>query len=230
MKNITHILFDNDGLLIDTEGMYSKMMQNILDGYGKKFNNEIKAKMMGRPTREAGKCLIDSLNLPMTVDEYEEKLYSLRSEFFPSSQLMPGAEMFINNLKIKNIPIAVATSSDAVSFELKIQNHKELYSKFLHIVCGSDKEIKNGKPAPDIYLLGMSRFKNPPKVENVLVFEDALLGVQAGLAAGMQVVWVVDMRYTSLTKHEIEAYKTDQLTIIYHLQDFKPEMFNLPSF
>ena len=229
MKNITHVIFDNDGLLVDTEQMYSDMIQLMLDDYGVKFTKEIKIKQMGRPTREAGEVLINSLNLSMKIEEYEDKLHILRPQFFPSCELMSGAEKLVNHLHNNNINIAIATSAERSSFNLKITKHVNLFSKFSHIVCGSDEEIGKGKPAPDIYCIASKRFKIVPKPENVLVFEDAFNGVQAGLAAGMHVVWVVDMRFCPLSKQELEEHKSDRLTIIYNLNEFKPEMFNLPA-
>ena len=230
MKTITQVIFDNDGLLLDTEGLYSEILQKILDDYGKKFTNEVKFKQMGRPTKEAAQVLIDYFNIPMTVEEYVNKLSILRPQYFPSARLMPGTERLIKHLHKNNIPIAVATSSDKISFNLKITNHKELFSKFDHIVNGCDVEIKKGKPAPDIYLLASKRFKEKVNFENVLVFEDSLSGVQAGLAAGMHVVWVVDARYCPFSQEQIDEYKCAQLTIINNLNDFEPTLFNLPSY
>lgn len=68
------------------------------------------------------------------------------------------------------MPIAVATSSGMESVELKTTNHKELFKLFHHIVAASsDSTIKQGKPAPDVFLACASRFADKPDPAEVSV-------------------------------------------------------------
>ena len=60
------------------------------------------------------------------------------------------------------IPMALATGSANPDFLVKISKRKELFSLCLHAVCSDDSEVKNGKPAPDIYLIAAKRFPIPP--------------------------------------------------------------------
>ena len=101
----------------------------------------------------------------------------------------------IKHLHANNIPMAVATSSKRREYDLKVTKYQELFELMSHIVCTDDPLVEKGKPAPDIYLAAAKRFPSPPNSSsNVLVFEDAVSGVQAAKAAGMVCVMVPDER------------------------------------
>lgn len=105
----------------------------------------------------------------------------------------------------------------------------------------SDPDVKEGKPAPDIFLVAAKRFPETVKPENVrkirnffvkflkfsllqcLVFEDAPNGCRAAKSAGMQVVMVPD-------SHVTDQQKEDATVVFKTLLDFKPEDFGLPPF
>lgn len=96
-------------------------------------------------------------------------LYNISSTY--SLNIVLGAERLINHLYDKNIPIAVATSSGKATFEVKTACYQNVFSKFHHIVLGSaDSEVKQGKPAPDIFLICASRFDDKPLPEKVCNF------------------------------------------------------------
>lgn len=130
----------------------------------------------------------------------------------------------MRHLNRNRVPMAVATSSTKDSFELKTEIHKDFFALFNHIVTGgTDPEVKNGKPAPDIFLVAASRFPDKPQPHDCLVFEDAPNGVQAAVSAGMQVVMVPD----ELVQPELCEQATLKLKT---LEEIKPEVFGLPAF
>lgn len=151
------------------------------------------------------------------MDDYLDQFHELCRLRYPNVNLMPGAEHLIRYLKSIDVPIAVGTSSSMEMVKIKTKNHKELFGLFNHIVCGSDDpEVKNGKPAPDIFLVAAKRFPCSPSPCSCLVFEDAPNGVTAGKAAGMQVVMVPDPRVPKeSTKHATIVLKS--------LEDFEPK-------
>lgn len=73
-----YALFDCDGLLLDTERIYSEATQSILDRFGKKFEWSLKSQMMGLRGPEAAQLLVDQLQIPISAQEYldeREKLH-----------------------------------------------------------------------------------------------------------------------------------------------------------
>ncbi|XP_043791032.1 pseudouridine-5'-phosphatase-like isoform X1 [Apis laboriosa] len=223
-KNVTHCIFDMDGLLLNTELLYTEAFNRIISFYGKEFTWEHKAKIMGFKSKEVGQALIEMFSLPITVEEFENKITKIYQELFPSANLMPGAEQLLQHLKENNIPIALATSSNKENFELKTQRWKNIFDLFNHkVLGGSDPDVINGKPAPDIFLIAAKRFIDNPDPSKCLVFEDAPNGVKAAFNAGMQVVMVPD---PMLPNHYIE----NPTIILNSLEEFQPELFGLPPY
>ena len=189
-RAITHIIYDNDGLLLDTEPFYTKAHEIIAARYGKVFDWSVKAKMIGLRAEDSANVLINSLQLPFSVPEYLEARKHLLVEMFPNAEPMPGAVRLTQHMHRIGIPQSVATSSDSSYYQLKITRHQEWFKIFQCVVLGNDPEIKNGKPAPDIFLLAAKRMNAEPT--HCLVIEDSPAGIEAARAAGMFAVAVPD--------------------------------------
>ncbi|XP_066159207.1 probable pseudouridine-5'-phosphatase isoform X1 [Euwallacea fornicatus] len=194
-RQVSHVIFDMDGVILDTEGAYKRAIATIARRFGKNYTNNIVAKVTGTVERESARIAVTEMNIPMPVEEFRKEFRSLSHSFFAKHgvPLMPGTQRLVRHLSKHNIPISVATSSSLESFELKSAQHKDLFKLFDHIVCGStDPDVKQGKPAPDIFLVSAARFPTKPNPEKCLVFEDSPNGVQAAISAGMQVIMIPD--------------------------------------
>lgn len=224
-KPVTHVLFDMDGLLLDTERLYTAATERVTRQHGKEYSWEVKQSVMGTVGSEATRIIIDRLQLPMTVEEFEREMHRSHLELFPDAALMPGAERLVGHLHRSGVPIAVATSSQPDYFRLKTSKlHGQLFAKFQHVVCGGNNpEVPRGKPDPCIFLVAAAKFPDAPPPEKVLVFEDSPNGVEAALAAGMQVVMVPDPRVE-------EAARKRATLCLTSLEDFQPELFGLPPY
>ena len=188
--DIKAILFDMDGLLLDTESIYTEVTQMIVGRYGKTFDWSVKSHMIGRDSYDAASYLVKALDLPFEPEFYLEERNALLDERFPFAKPKAGAPELIKALSEKNIPIAVATSSNQHHLELKTRNHQDWFKYFDTVVTSNHPDVKLAKPAPDIFLTAAKILGQEP--ENCLVFEDAPSGVQAANAANMQVIAVPD--------------------------------------
>jgi pseudouridine-5'-monophosphatase len=187
-RRVTHVIYDLDGLLLDTEPFYTEVTQAIVGRYGRMFDWSIKSRMIGKRAGESARILVDALQLPLTPEDYLREREGMLARLFPTAQPLPGAVRLTRQLSRNGVPQAVASSSNHREFELKTTLHREWFALFQCVVLGDDPQVRHGKPAPDIFLTAAARLGANP--EQCLVFEDAPSGVEAARAAGMAVVAV----------------------------------------
>ena len=188
MRSITHIIYDCDGLLLDTEHLNRQVNQTIASRYGKVFNQTVHCQIMGRTAPDSAQIMIDLLGLPLTPNDYLHQRYELVTDLYPTAQPLPGAKFLTEHFAAHGIPQAIATSSTRQRFNQKITRHQHWMRLFACIVTGDDEAINHGKPAPDTFLVTAERLGAAPA--NCLVFEDSPAGVTAAKKAGMAVVAV----------------------------------------
>jgi len=223
-KPVTHVIFDMDGLLLNTEDLYFIAFENVCARYGKVYTYEIKSAIMGRKITFCADYIIKMLELPITVDQFLEQVDDQFVELFSQAKIMPGAKKLVNHLKSHQIPMALCTGSSEYAFKVKTSKHGDFFTTFSpKVFCGSDDEVKKGKPDPEAYLITRKRFSDTPSLESCLVFEDSPNGVTSAVGANMQCVMVPDPRLDK------ELCKQATLSIS-SLDDFKPELFGLPKF
>ncbi|KAK6429163.1 hypothetical protein LTR95_014691 [Oleoguttula sp. CCFEE 5521] len=201
-RPILATLFDMDGLLIDSEDLYTLITNLILAEHSRPpLPWSIKAQMQGRPGPAAGAIFHTWAQLPITREEFMRRQTELQKEHFPATQPLPGVVELLSGLRDRGVEMALATSSHKGNFKIKTDHLEHIFNVFgpEHKVLGDDVRIPKGrgKPAPDIYLLALqtintrrrSEGKEEILPEQCLVFEDSVPGVESGRRAGMQVVW-----------------------------------------
>ena len=216
---ITHVLFDMDGLLLDTEIFYTKVTQSIVGRFGKTFDWSIKSNMIGRPSIDSARYLVKTLELPITAEDYLQERDGMLKKEFAACQPLPGAEQLVRRLNQNKIPIALASSSSEELYEIKTNKHRGWFDLFDAVVTGDNPAIINGKPAPDIFLHAAAQIGAKP--ESTLVFEDAPSGLQAGKSAGMQVIVVPNPQM------DRTRFETADL-VLSSLEEFDAGDFGLP--
>lgn len=227
MPKIKACLFDMDGLLIDSERIYTETTEMILANHGKPpvFPPSIKSQMMGRPFPESAAIFLAWSGLDMSPQEYQAEQHALQQSRFPHVQVLPGVMALVKKLHADKVPIGLATSSTTANFALKSSNLKELFSLFDTIICGDDaRVVGRGKPAPDIFLHCLADLNHVRgetiESQDSLVFEDGVPGVQAGLAAGMNVLWVPDAQILAVHQDQVDGILGYRGRMVTSLEDF----------
>jgi pseudouridine-5'-monophosphatase len=189
LDQATQVIFDMDGVLLDTEPLYTIAYDRVMAPYGARLDWETKSTMMGRAALASARLVIEKFGLPLTPEELLARREPILQELFENAPAMPGAPELIAKLKARGCRLAVATSSFRPLFELKTRRHS-WFSHFDAIVCGDDPRVKNPKPAPDIFLAAAERLG--VTADKCVIFEDSPSGVEAALASGARVIALVD--------------------------------------
>lgn len=222
-KPVTHVIFDLDGVIIDSENIYKQAFQKTVEDYGQTFSDDFYQKMLGRSGPNVAEMTIKEYNLNVLPADLIKKYRGYSYGQLINVELLPGVERLIKHLHQHHVPLAIATSSAKESFMLKTRRFGHLINLFEHVVCGSDPEVKTGKPDPDIYLVCASRFAQKPDPAKCLVFEDSEMGMRAALGANMQVVLIPNEN----VPEEIWKLATSKIE---SLEVFTPDLFGLPAF
>jgi pseudouridine-5'-monophosphatase len=189
LSEFSHVIFDLDGVLLDTEPLYTLATQAVVGQFGKTFDWALKSQMMGRHELEAARVLVTTLELPITAEEYLQRQLPIARELFLAAAEVPGAEAFVRSLSERGHGLAVGTSSTLALFQLKTGHHA-WFSLFSAVVSGDHPEVRELKPAPDIFLAAARAIGGEPS--RCLVVEDSPAGVSAARAAGMTVIAIPD--------------------------------------
>jgi pseudouridine-5'-monophosphatase len=155
-----------DGLLLNTEDIYTLCADNILTKYGRpRLPWSIKAQLMGVPCSSTGDAFHNWAQLPISREQFEREQSDEQQLHFPECKPLPGAQKLLSDLENahntngKQIEIALASSSEKYNYDRKasLPETKKLLNKFREDrrVLGDDPRVQHGrgKPAPDIYLL-----------------------------------------------------------------------------
>lgn len=172
------VLFDFDGVVVDTETQYSIFWHKAgVDYLG----------LDDLETRVKGQTLVyiyDTFFPGMEKEQAEITAALDRFEQEMSFDFIPGILSFIADLRSHDVRIAVVTSSNDKKMEAVYRAHPEIPRLFDRILTA--EMFSASKPAPDCFLLGMEIFGTTP--ENTYVFEDSFNGLKAGMASGATVI------------------------------------------
>lgn len=177
---IQAVAFDMDGLMVNTELLYTEVGEEILSRRGKKFTSELKNKMMGLPGQQAFHVMIEHEGLDDSIETLAMESDEVFAELLPKKlRVLPGLLDLLQHLDDRGLPRCVATSSSR-HFAGEVLSIIQLETRFDFVVTAQD--VPQGKPHPDIYLEAARRMN--VSAERMLVLEDSHFGSRAGIAAG----------------------------------------------
>lgn len=238
-KQVKACIFDMDGLLLNTEEIYTKVANKVLEQYGKPpLPWEVKIRMQGRPGAEATRVLLEWAQLPFTPEEFFSMTTEHQKDEWQHSEWMPGALELLRYLHGRNVPIALATSSLTRNYKAKTAHLRDGFDLFgPHVVTGDDPRVPAGcgKPKPHIFLAALESLNSERRVtglpaispDECIVFEDGVPGVIAGTAAGCRVVWVPDPRGLEVMPAEEVEQLRKGLDLLRSLEEFDKAKYGL---
>jgi len=180
------VIFDMDGVLIDSEPAYLEMNKKLFADFGIKMDEEDYKALVGLPSIPMWTMLKKKYDLKNEVSDFLMIEKKRMHEILDSdiiSKPVEGVTDLLGSLREKNIKLSIASSSakENVNFIISKLN---LTGYFDFIISG--EEVKNGKPSPDIFLAVCGKFRISP--DKCYVIEDSANGIMAARSAGMNCI------------------------------------------
>ncbi len=202
---IKAVIFDLDGVIVSTDEFHFKAWKYMATKEGIDFDRKVNNRLRGVSRMESLNIILEKASKKYTEEE-KIKLAQTKNDVYVNSlleidetQILPGVLAVIEALKKHHIKIAIGSSSRNAKVILK---RIKLFDTFDAIADGTD--IKNSKPAPDVFLVAANKLGINPK--DCLVVEDAEAGIEAAKRAGMFAFAVGDA-----TKSEVADYKAEDI-------------------
>jgi HAD superfamily hydrolase (TIGR01509 family) len=193
------IIFDFDGVLIDTEPIYLRTVNEVLQEIGvPPMTREANRDLIGTPAGHTWDTLHARYELPQPASYYE-RLYDERLEGVLQRELTlrPTADVFLREVAERGLPRGLATSSRRKWMELKLRV-LELEGYFCSVVSAED--VGHAKPEPHVYLRAAA--ETGVSTEAALAIEDSPSGIAAAKAAG---IYTIALRTTSTEGMDLSA-------------------------
>lgn len=210
LEKIEAIIFDMDGTLVDSMGIWTEIDKEFLEKYHLEEPEHFHERMEGKSYSETAQYFLDLFpELPHTREELEAEWYEMaRAKYAEELKFKPGAYEFLCSMHEAGVKLGIATSNkrELAVAAIEANNAAGLFDS-IWTAC----EAKAGKPAPDVYLRVAEELHVKP--EHCLVFEDVPMGILAGKNAGMKVCAVED----AFSKPQ-EAKKRELAD--YYIQDY----------
>ena len=183
---IRAVVFDLDGLMVNTEEVFHQTGTELLRRRGKTATAEVFHAMMGRRANEAFQAMIEIMELSDSIDALRVESEAIFDDLLDQILApMPGLFHLLTRIEACGLPRAVATSSSR-DYLRRILGKLELLERFDAMLTAED--VVHGKPHPEIYLAAAQRLNVEPA--EMMVLEDSENGTRAAAAAGAHIISV----------------------------------------
>ena len=191
---IAAVILDMDGLMLDTESIYKLAWQNAAAECGYNLDDDFYLTLIGQPNPACEVAMLNRFGDDFPIADFRARWSRLWREHVEISGIptKPGLTELLSFLRERQLPMAVATSSDRDYASLSLRVAR--LDAWFNIVVTGD-QVVNGKPAPDIYIESARRLGVAPA--HCVAIEDSDSGVLAASAAGMITVMVPDLKSPS---------------------------------
>jgi HAD superfamily hydrolase (TIGR01509 family) len=192
------VVLDMDGLMLDTEPVYKKSWQQASTELGYDLDDGLYATLVGRPTGDCERELLQRFGGEFPLDAFRlrwPELWRAGAEA-TGIQKKPGLLEFLNLVEHHGLPMAVATSSEAVYTEFSLRQ-AGLEGRFDAVVTGD--QVARGKPNPDIYIEAARRLRIEPS--RCVALEDSEAGIVAASSAGMVSLLIPERQPSDRASH-----------------------------
>jgi len=181
--SIAAVVFDLDGLLVDSEQLWDRVRRELAADHGVAWPPEATRAMMGMSSPEWSRYMAEEVGLPLTADEVNaEVVRRLRAAYERELPLLPGAREAVERLAAA-FPLGLASSSNREVIDA-VLDRMGVARCFAATV--SSEEVARGKPSPDVYVEAARRLGVDPA--RAAAIEDSHNGIRSAKAAGMRVL------------------------------------------
>jgi HAD superfamily hydrolase (TIGR01509 family) len=194
MTRIAAVILDMDGLMLDTESIYKRAWQSAAAECGYDLDDDYYLTLLGQPNPACEAALLRRFGKEFPIDDFRVRWSRLWQAHVETAgiPMKPGLTELLSFLQERQLPVAVATSSDQDYASLSLRA-AQLGAWFNNVITGD--QVVNGKPAPDIYIEAARRLG--VAAASCVAIEDSDAGVLAASAAGMITVMVPDLKAPS---------------------------------
>ncbi len=209
---IEAVVFDLDGVLIQSEEVWDTVREAYVRERGGRYDDEVQRAMMGMSSTEWSRYLHDAAGIPDEPDEINaEVVRRMLAAYRDHLPLVPGAAEAVRRLAAR-FPVGLASSSnrELIDTVLEVAGLAPYFTATV-----SSEQVARGKPAPDVYLEAARRLDVAP--DRCTAVEDSHGGIRSAKSAGMRVVAIPNASYPpdeeALALADVTIRSLDELTV-----------------